>query len=113
MGHPLGREFTRFITNRCKVPELVLVPFTLEVALSLGGLPQLREVIELLRKAILNSLISNEKQRHSAWMRETVKGEVIQVQELLDTVMQQCTCEWDNIFKGYFSSLFSSSSRNH
>ncbi len=100
-GHPLGKEFVKFINSRSKVPELVLIPFTLEVALSLGGLPQLREVIDLLRKAIMNSLASNEKQQHSAWMREIVRGENIKVLELLESVMQQCTCEWDNIFKGF------------
>lgn len=83
------------------MPELVLVPFVLEVALSLGGLPQLKEVIDLLRKTIMSSLSANEKQRHSAWMREMIHGKVINIQDLLGSVMQQCTCEWDNIFKGF------------
>lgn len=99
-GHPLGREFLKFIRNRRNIPELVLVPFVLEVALSLGGLPQLRDVIDLLKSVIQNCLQSNEKQRHSAWMREMMLGKELDVQDLLNTIMEQSTSEGDNIFKG-------------
>ncbi len=99
-GHPLGKEFVKFIRNRQNIPELVLLPFILEVALSLGGLPQLRDVIDLLRNVVQRSLQCNEKQRHSAWMRELMLGKEFGVQELLNTIMDQCTSEGDNIFKG-------------
>lgn len=99
-GHPLGKEFLKFIRLRKNIPEVVLVPFILEVALSLGGLPQLRDVIDLLRAVVQRCLQSNEKRRHIAWMRELMMGKEIDIQELLDSIMQQCTCEGDNIFKG-------------
>ena len=99
-GHPLSKEFVKFLRGRVNIPELILVPFILEVALSLGGLPQLRDVIDMLRKVVQNCLTCNEKLRSSAWMREIMENRVIDVPELLDTVMQQCTCEWDHIFKG-------------
>lgn len=78
------------------------MPFMLEVALSLGGLPQLRDVIDMLRKVVQNCLTCNEKLRSSAWMREIMAEKVLNVQEMLDTVMEQCSCEWDHIFKGTF-----------
>ena len=99
-GHPLGKEFLKFIRTRMNIPELVLVPFVLEVALSLGGLPQLRDLIELLRNVVQRALQCNEKQRHSAWMRELMLGKEFGVQELLNTIMEQCTSEGDNICKG-------------
>lgn len=104
-GHPLGKEFLKFIRNRRNIPELVLVPFILEVALSLGGLPQLRDVIELLRTVIQSCLQSNEKQRHSAWMREIMLSKCLNVQEMLGTIMQQSASEGDNIFKGTYSEI--------
>lgn len=90
----------KFVRNRVSVPELILVPFILEVALSIGGLPQFRDVIDLLRSTIQRCLQSTEKQAHSAWMRDICHGKKIDVKNLLSTLMQQCTCEWDNIFKG-------------
>lgn len=101
-GHPLSKEFLKFLRGRVNIPELVLVPFILEVALSLGGLPQLRDVIDILRKVVQNSLTCKEKLRSSAWMREIMADKVLDVQELLNTVMEQCNCEWDHIFKGIF-----------
>lgn len=99
-GHPLGKEFLKFIRNRRNIPELVLVPFIFEVALSLGGLPQLRDLIDLLRTVVQSCLQSNEKQRHSAYMRELMLGKEIDIQDLLNTIMQQATSEGDNVFKG-------------
>lgn len=105
VGHPLGKEFLKFIRNRINIPELVLVPFIFEVALSLGGLPQLRDVIELLRNVVQRSLQCSEKQRNSAWMRELLLGKELSVQELINTIMEQCTCEGDHIIKGIHSIL--------
>ncbi|XP_059352281.1 Fanconi anemia group I protein-like isoform X2 [Daphnia carinata] len=100
-GHPLGKEFVKFLRSRVDVPELVLVPFILEVALSLGALPQLRDIIGLLRKLVQRLLRSNERLRHSAWMRDLMLGKQIDVQKMFDTIMQQGTSEGDNIVKGF------------
>ncbi|KAI9555688.1 hypothetical protein GHT06_018203 [Daphnia sinensis] len=100
-GHPLGKEFVKFLRSRVDVPELVLVPFILEVALSLGALPQLRDIIGLLRKLVQRLLRSSERLRHSAWMRELMLGKQIDVQKMFDTIMQQGTSEGDNIVKGF------------
>lgn len=99
-GHPLGKEFVKFLRSRVDVPELVLDPFILEVALSLGALPQLRDIIDFLRKIMQHLLRSNERQHHSAWMRELMFGKQIDIQKILDTIMQQGTSEGDNIVKG-------------
>jgi len=101
-GHPLGKEFVKFLRSKTDVPELVLDPFILEVALSLGALPQLRDIIDLLRKIVQRLLRSNERQRHSSWMRELMLGKQIDIQKILDTIMQQGTSEGDNIVKGIF-----------
>ncbi|KAK4022819.1 hypothetical protein OUZ56_008265 [Daphnia magna] len=100
-GHPLGKEFVKFLRSRVDVPELVLVPFILEVALSLGALPQLRDIIGLLRKLVQRLLRSNERLRHSAWMRELMLGKQIDVQKMFNTIMLQGTSEGDNIVKGF------------
>ena len=99
-GHPLSKEFIKFLRNRVNIPESVLVPFILEVALSLGGLPQLRDVIDTLRKIVQNCLTCNEKLHSSAWMREIMSDKGLNIHDLLSTIMEQCTCEWDHIFKG-------------
>ena len=99
-GHPLGKEFVKFLRSRVDVSELVLDPFILEVALSLGALPQLRDIIDFLRKIMQHLLRSNERQHHSSWMRELMFGKKIDIQKILDTIMQQGTSEGDNIVKG-------------
>jgi hypothetical protein len=82
------------------MPEGIMQPFILEVTLSLGGLPQLREVIDVLKSVVHNCLIVKEKMRHSAWFRDIVSGNNMQVEKLLINVMQQCAAEWDHIVKG-------------
>ena len=82
-------------------PETVLVPFVLEVALSLGAsVPTMRDVIDSLREVIVHNLKSKDKQRHSALLREFMVGKIVDVQLLLNQVMQQCTSESDNVSKG-------------
>ena len=43
--------------------------------------------------------------RHSAWLKDIVSGKNMQVEELLISVMQQCTAEWDHIVKGIILNL--------
>jgi hypothetical protein len=103
-GHPLGKKFLKFVKSGLDAPEVVLVPFVLEVALSLGGLTSLRDIIDSVRDVIVRSLQSKDKQQHSALLREFLTGKVVDVQLLLNQLMQQCSCEADSICKGILQS---------
>ena len=99
-GHPLSKELLRSLKAHVNIPELVFVPFTLEVALSLGGLTQHRDFVEVLKNVVQRSLTFREKMSSSAWMRDIFSEKSLDVQLMLVTIMQQCKCEWDHIVKG-------------
>lgn len=99
-GHSLSKEFPKFLRSHINIPEAIMVPFVLEVALSLGGLPQLRDVIDVLKSVVQKCVHLNLKMRQSAWLREIMSDQILQVEEHLINVMVQCTAEWDSIVKG-------------
>ena len=99
-GHSLSKEFPKFLRSHINIPEAIMVPFVLEVALSLGGLPQLRDVIDVLKSVVQKYVHLNLKMRQSAWLREIMSDQILQVEEHLINVMVQCTAEWDSIVKG-------------
>jgi hypothetical protein len=101
----ISKEFPKYLRAHVNMPEGIMQPFILEVALSLGGLPQLRDVIDVLKSVVHKCLIVKEKMRHSAWLKDIVSGKNMQVEELLISVMQQCTAEWDHIVKGIMHNL--------